>query len=81
LFVDDVGFSIDYFHFHCIEKRRQRRAEKGPGSAEDTSTYSGRMKPCDKEQKNSVCLGMVLDGSGVICLLSDLGLYGNPAKS
>ena len=37
LFIDDVGFGIDYFRSHCIEKRGKRRAEKDPGSVEDTS--------------------------------------------
>jgi hypothetical protein len=77
LFIDHVRFSIDYFHFHCIEKRGNSRAEKGPGFAEDTS----RIRPHDKEQKNTVCPGMVLVESGVICLRSDPVLYVTLAKS
>jgi hypothetical protein len=60
------------------DKAEQKRAQ---ALQKTQAQYSSRIRPYDKEQKNSVCPGMVLDESGVICLLSDLALFGNLAKS
>jgi hypothetical protein len=69
--------------FTSIVSRSGDNAEQKRAQAlqKTQAQYSSRIRPYDKGQKNSVCPGMVLDGSGVICLLSDLALFGNPAKS
>ena len=60
------------------DNAQQKRAQ---ALQKTQAQYGGRMRPYDKDQKNSVCPGMALDWSGVICLFGGLALYGNPAKS